>query len=322
MYVEDGTDPERVAQILSVVHPREVIPIHHYKDVFCRPHQNIVQQKQAPALILANKKAPFFYPGAPVCQSFGNEHFFYTSLAMNCLFDCEYCYLQGMYPSGNIVVFLNYQDYLDELNQLLTQHPVYLCLSYDTDLFPLEAISGAIRFWLNVISTTKDLRIEIRTKSAPRNLQPFDQVYYAYTISPQPVIDTYEHRAATLTNRLASAKAAIDASCQVRLCFDPMIVVPHWQDVYNEMMDQVLDTLPMERLSDISFGSFRISKDYLKILRKVRPDGAIGFYPFLRKDGYYHYPDATAQAMQDLITNRLRGHIPLEKLFYDQPSNT
>ena len=320
IYVEDGLDPERVAEIINRVQPREVIPIHHYKDIFCRSHQDVVLQRQAPALILANKRAPFFYPGAPVCQSFGNEHFYYTSLAMNCLFDCEYCYLQGMYPSGNVVIFLNYQDYLDELNHILTQHPMYLCLSYDSDLFPLEAISGAISFWLDVVSTTCDLRVEIRTKAAPRNLRPVENVYYAYTISPQPIIDAYEHRAAALSNRLASAKEAIAAGCNVRLCFDPMIVVPNWRSVYSDMMDEVLDTIPVEQLSGISIGAFRISKDFLKILRKVRPDSAIPFYPFELKDGYYYYPKETTDAMQALITEKLGKRFPADKIFFDQES--
>lgn len=320
VYVEDGVNPDRVSEILSLIQPREVIPIHHYKDVFCRPHQDVVLQKQSPALILANKRAPFFYPGAPVCQSFGNEHFYYTSVAMNCLFDCEYCYLQGMYPSGNVVVFLNYEDYLDELSRLLTEHPVYLCLSYDTDLFPLESISHAIGYWLDVVSTKENLRMEIRTKAAPHHLVALPNVYYAFTISPQPVIDAYEHRAASLHNRLQAAKEAIEAGCNVRLCFDPMIVVPHWEDVYDEMMQEVLATIPVEQLSDVSIGSFRISKEYLKILRRVRPDGAIGFYPFQLKDGYYHYPDDTARRMQERICTALSSRLPKERIFFDQES--
>lgn len=34
---------------------------------------------------------------------------------MNCIFDCEYCYLKGMYPSGNLVVFVNLEDILRSL---------------------------------------------------------------------------------------------------------------------------------------------------------------------------------------------------------------
>lgn len=40
---------------------------------------------------------------------------------MNCIFDCEYCYLKGMYPSGNLVVFVNLEDIFAELESLLAQ---------------------------------------------------------------------------------------------------------------------------------------------------------------------------------------------------------
>ena len=81
--------------------------INHYKDIFNRSHQNFAAQKKAPALILAKKTGTLIYKGAPVCQSFGNEHFYYTSCMMNCIYHCDYCYLQGMYPSGHVVVFVN-----------------------------------------------------------------------------------------------------------------------------------------------------------------------------------------------------------------------
>ena len=29
----------------------------------------------------------------------------------NCLFDCRYCFLQGMYNSSNFVIFVNYEDF-------------------------------------------------------------------------------------------------------------------------------------------------------------------------------------------------------------------
>ena len=60
---------------------------------------------------------------------------------MNCVFDCEYCYLKGMYPSGNVVLFVNLDDIFDEVYKLLQKHPVYLCVSYDTDLLAVEIFS-------------------------------------------------------------------------------------------------------------------------------------------------------------------------------------
>ena len=105
-----------------------VILIEHYKDVFCRRGQDYVLQHGAQNLILAKKRGTLLYEGAPVCQSFGNDNFYYTSCVMNCVYDCEYCYLKGMYPSGNLVIFVNLEDIFAETKRRLAGRPMYLCV--------------------------------------------------------------------------------------------------------------------------------------------------------------------------------------------------
>ena len=146
----------------------EVIAIDHYKDIFCRSRQDYVRQHAAQNLILAAKHGELLYPGAPVCQSFGNEHFYYTSCVMNCVFDCEYCYLKGMYPSANLVVFVNLEDIFAEVEKRLAAHPVYLCVSYDTDLLALEHLTGYAARWIEFVRRMnthgQSLRIELTNK--------------------------------------------------------------------------------------------------------------------------------------------------------------
>ena len=103
VYVEKGVaEHPRTKQILEKLNNTTVIEIDHYKDVFCRKKQSISAQSNAKALILAENTSGCIYEGAPVCQSFGNENFYYCSCMMNCIFDCEYCYLKGMYPSATL----------------------------------------------------------------------------------------------------------------------------------------------------------------------------------------------------------------------------
>ena len=69
----------RTKQILEKYKEAVVIEIGHYKDVFCRSRQDPSLQRRAQKLILAAKEGTLLYPGAAVCQDFGNEHFYYTS---------------------------------------------------------------------------------------------------------------------------------------------------------------------------------------------------------------------------------------------------
>ena len=189
IYVEEGVrEHPRTKRILQHFPKARIIEIHHYKDVFCRRKQNSSLQNQAPMLILAEKKGRLVYEGAPVCQSFGNAYFYYTSCVMNCLYNCEYCYLKGMYPSGNIVIFVNLEDIFQEVEGILQKHPVYLCVSYDTDLMALEDVTGFVEEWLAFAARQENLKIEIRTKCGRTDLwekfPPQENVSFAFTLSP------------------------------------------------------------------------------------------------------------------------------------------
>ena len=61
-------------------------------------------------LILAIKKPPFIYKGTDILQDGGFKNFYYNTPFLNCLYNCDYCFLQGMYPSANMVVFVNQSE--------------------------------------------------------------------------------------------------------------------------------------------------------------------------------------------------------------------
>ena len=309
----------RTKRILERFSNATVIEIAHYKDVFCRKGQDAIRQGNSQKLVLAAKRGTLIYPGAAVCHDFGNKHFYYTSCMMNCVFDCEYCYLKGMYPSGNIVVFVNLEEIFAEVERMLNMHPLYLCISYDTDLLALEKILGYVRQWCLFAEKHKDLKIEIRTKCVSqtyfKNVRPVSNVIYAFTLSPQAVIEAYEHYTPSLQRRIFCIKEVIRAGCLVRLCFDPMIYLPEWEKHYGDMLTQVCTSIDWNKIIDVSIGSFRISQDYLKKMRKQEPDSAVVWFPFQRGDGYYHYPDVLMEEMERFLVTKLESKISKEKIF-------
>lgn len=308
----------RTKRILSRFHNANIIEIDHYKDVFCRKGQNYGLQHQSQNLVLAVKTGTLIYRGAPVCQSFGNTYFYYASCIMNCIYDCEYCYLKGMYPSGNLVAFVNLEDIFTEVEKLLLHHPVYLCISYDTDLSALEPVTGYLHEWAGFAKKQKNLTIEIRTKSANRHfedLEPSSGMIYAFTVSPQAVIEAYEHKTASLAQRIFCAANAMERGFLVRLCFDPMIYVKDWEKEYDAMFDAVSSQICMEKLLDVSVGTFRISQDYLKKMRKNEPYSAIAQFPYQNEKGICQYPVYLSEQMERHMVLRLKEKMPEEKIF-------
>ena len=327
IYVEqDILSQPLVQEILHRFSQTTIIPITHYKDVFNRSHQNSFLQKEAPSLILAQKQGTLLYAGAPVCQSFGNAHFYYTSCSMNCPYDCEYCYLQGMYPSSHLVLFVNIDDYFSELDKLLAKHPIYLCASYDTDLLALHHLSQLAVKWAEYVQTQPNLTIELRTKSANlsaiRSLPVCERLILAWTLSPDCVIQAWEHKTPSLIARLKAARLAKDLGFPVRLCFDPLLYFPNYEKAYALLFEQVFTEFSPEELYDISIGVFRCSKDFIKLMRKKRPASALLQYPYENENGVYHYGiERSNEMLQTIKALLLSYQVPEEKIFLWNPED-
>ena len=325
IYVEQDilSAPETV-RILSQFPQASVITISHYKDVFCRSGQDYVSQHRSQSLIIAAKHGQKLYPGSPVCQSFDNEYFCYTSCMMNCIYDCEYCYLKGMYQCSHLVYFINTEDIFDEVRDLLAQHPLYLCVSYDTDLVAVEHIFGLASKWcdfvtaINAVSDNK-LTIELRTKCGNidsfKFLKPDEHIVLAFTVSPDFVTRNYEHGTSSMKARIDCASSLLQRGHSVRLCFDPMIYCPDYRTHYADMIDAVHSSLDMTSLRDISVGSFRISKEYMKRMRHIEAGSAVIQFPFENTGGFYHYPDPLQQEMEGFLISQISQYFPTDRIF-------
>ena len=111
IYLEKGAEEYSLTKLaLDKFSKSKIIIIDHYKDFFNRSNQDFQVQKLSMNLILAKKSSPFLYPASEMVQEFGTPNVFYNTPILNCLYNCDYCFLQGMYNSGNMVLFVNEFD--------------------------------------------------------------------------------------------------------------------------------------------------------------------------------------------------------------------
>lgn len=328
IYVEEALlqSPD-VERILRKFPKAKVIPIRHYKDVFNRNKQGRLVQSRSRKLILAKKEGQRLYDGAVVCQDFSESHFCYTSLLMNCPFHCAYCYLQGMYPSSNLVMFLNLEDYFSDCRKWIAEKgSLYLCISYDTDLLAMEGIYPYVEEFARFLNQENALRIEVRTKAGgeglwrkmqrlPLSSDARKRMIFAFTLSPEQIIEEAEEGTARLSSRIFAIQKALEEGYLVRLCFDPMIYHPRWKELYSDLLQEVFEKIPMEQIHDCSLGSFRISESYLKAMGKALPHSPHTQFPYENTGGYYHYPKELMEEMEGFLCSRLLARIPKEKIF-------
>ena len=316
VYVEErAREYPLTDEILSKLSGANVIPIKHYKDVFDRKRQNAVLQREHKALIIAVRDGNRIFKGATVCQSFGNKNFYYASSMMNCPFDCEYCYLKGMYPSSNMVVFVNLEDYRADVEEKLKEGPMYVCASYDTDLLAMNGLTGHADFWKELALEHDDLLVELRTKAAVEIKENISNIIYAFTLSPEEVVSRYERYTAPVKARISAAQSAIENDANVRLCFDPIIKISDWESAYKKLVDETAAAIDFSKLTDVSVGTFRISADYLTKMRKAYPGSELAWYPYVVKEGVAQYEPETDSNMQEFVCGLIGEHIGREKIF-------
>jgi len=296
-----------------------VVSIGHYKDVFNRPKQHFVLQKLHQSLILAVKDGQFLYKGPEVCQNFGYHNFCYTSFLLNCIFDCEYCYLQGMYPSANIVAFVNVEDFQNAMREALLKGQVYLAASYDTDLIAFHNIIPYMDYFYEFFGKHPDILVEVRTKSANEafynNHHPLENLIIAFTLAPDEVIKKYERHTPSLKSRIKAVKTAIDRGFKVRICFDPIFVDPGINEDYEPFYRHIFTEIDPDRILDVGYGFFRMSRDFFRRIEKIRSSSLLYAQEYPINDGVVSYPAHVMERIRTEHIDILAEYIKKEKIF-------
>ncbi|KHO61696.1 DNA repair photolyase [Thermoanaerobacter sp. YS13] len=318
IYVEKEVLPNSITQNILKKFPKsKVVLIDRYSEVFNRPNQNYLIQKERQNLILAQKRYDFIYKGSKLCEDFGNINFYHTSNIFNCIYDCDYCYLQGMYPSGHLVIFVNIEEYFKEIDKLTQDQKVYLSISYETDLPALEYLTGFTKQWIEYAKGNKNLVIEIRTKSANfSSVESIDipsNVIFAWTLLPQPVIDRYEKLTPSLSKRIENIKRAISKGLKVRISIEPVMYIEGFEKIYKNFVEYVFSKIPTEGIQDINIGAFRMVTEQAKKIEKLKEDSPVFCYDTVIKDGIFTYKEA--EYFEEFVYREVIKYIKKEKVY-------
>lgn len=324
IYVEEGAEDFPMAKdILKRLPNAEVIPVQDYKSVFNRSGQDFQAQKKSMKLILALKKDGFLYKATDVVQDAGFQNFYYTTPMLNCLYNCRYCFLQGMYPSANLVVFVNDTEFFSAAEKAAKERnakkePLMLSVSYSTDLLAFENIVPWTRKWIDFCKTNSDIMLEIRTKSALfsaiQDVEPLDEIILAWTLSPDAVAKAYEWDAPSVSRRIKAVKQAIEKGWKVRLCLDPVIKIPDWELVYSEFIQRICSEIPAEGIRDITVGTFRMGRDFFKRARKRLPASDLYYQNYEDRGAVISLPQNESAEIAETIKGQLTEFINEERI--------
>jgi spore photoproduct lyase len=292
-----------------------------YGEVFNPKAQNFRLQKQNPALILAEKYKNFALP-APPNYGIGAEKNYYFSHMLNCLYDCRYCFLQGMYQSANYVLFVNFEDYQQEIQNICIATPdedIHFFSGYDCDSLALEPVSGFAEHFLPFFADIPNAWLELRTKSTQirslLNRSPDPRCIVAFSLSPDEIAKKVEDKAPPLTKRLDSLCKLQDQGWQLGLRFDPLIFQTGYQQQYKNLFEQVFSRIKLDSLHSVSLGVFRLPEKYFKKVHKLYPEERLFASPLETRQKMTSYKTEIEQEMMQYCTEQLLSHIPTSKFY-------
>ncbi len=322
IYIEENiVQHPRVIEIMTRFPQARKIICGRYGEVFNPKAQNFRLQKQKPALILAEKYKNFTM-SVPLGYGIGASRNFYFSHMLNCLYDCRYCFLQGMYQSANYVLFINYEDFQDEIKQRCAETPteaVHFFSGYDCDSLALEPVTGFAEQFLPIFETIPNAWLELRTKSTQvRSLlsrEAFPRCIVAFSLNPDEIATKVEAKAPSLERRLDALLKLQAHGWQIGLRFDPMIYQLGYQQQYQHLFEQVFLVIKLESLHSVSLGAFRLPEKYFKKVHKLFPDEKLFVSPLENNQGMISYKEALEQEMTNFCTEQLLRYIPKELFF-------
>jgi len=289
-----------------------------YSQVFNPKAQNFRVQKNNPALILARKHKHFVLP-TPQGYGIGSEKNYYFSHMMNCLYDCRYCFLQGMYPSANYVVFVNYEDFQDDIRRIAQDGSCHFFSGYDCDSLAFEPVTQFATEFLEFFAALPDSLVEIRTKSTQiRSLldrQPIAQAVIAFSLSPDAQIQQHEPRTPSLSKRLRALQQLQQAGWKIGLRFDPVVYSDNYLQEYQALFEQCFTLLDAECLHSVSLGLFRLPEYFHKKMVNLYPLESLLYRKLETKQGTVRLQAAVEQDMIAHLETALLAYIPQSRYF-------
>ncbi len=322
IYIEDevADHPRTVAICASFPHAVR-ISCQRYGEVFNRRAQDFRLQKQQPALILA-RKFDHFVLKAPAGYGIGGKRNFYFSHMLNCIYDCRYCFLQGMYRSAHQVIFVNYEDFIDDIARELAVAPdvdTYFFSGYDCDSLALEPVTEFVANILPFFQQHPRAWLELRTKSTQiaglLARDPLPNVVVAFSLTPAAISRVVEHRVPQLSRRLRAMAQLAARGWRLGLRFDPLLYIDGFAELYRDLFAQVFAVVDAANLHSVSLGPFRLPTGFFRRLEQLYPDARLLAGPLEVRGPMVSYRAELEAQMVGFCTELLAKYVPAHLFF-------
>ena len=233
---------------------------------------------------------------------------------LNCIYDCEYCFLQGKHMSAHYLLFINYEDFMYEIEQKIKKNKLntsYFFSGYDCDSLALEGITGFVNDFIPFFKK-KNAILELRTKSTQINsilkYNSIDNCIVAFSFTPENISKVVEHGVPSVKKRILAMKTLADKGWKIGLRFDPIIPACNFTTIYEKLIKDIASVIPQESVHSVSFGMMRFPKKMYKKMKKDFSNERILSLPIVSRKGLYSYPEKLENKLSKFVSNTIKKY--------------
>lgn len=273
----------QTGRILRALDKVPVVYIEKVEDVFERTRKPYLQKRGDLNLFVGRKEGQLVKPAPDAYGLSGDPHYYFIH-AYNCIYECEYCYLQGYFKSPDLVIYVNHDDIAAEIRETVQRHPdhqtVWFHAGEFSDTLALSHITDEWGIYWDLFATLPNARLELRTKSV--NLKaiidrpPLENIIVTFSLSPAVQAKRYDRKTPSLEARLRAIAKLAGRGFRLGIHLDPIIYDDGFEVQYRGLVREVLKAVPERQIEYISLGVVRFTRDvYQEFVRNYPRSGLL-----------------------------------------------
>lgn len=230
-------------------------------------------------MVVMRRRTPFVMSCPAGSARFACCGYLVMVLASNCPMDCSYCFLQEFVADNpGFQIYSNFADAFEELERIAHRAPdrhFRIGTGELADSLAFDTMTGLSRELIAYFAEREKLTLELKTKTDEiGNLldsDPRGRVLVSWTLSPEKVWRTSEHRTAPPAARIDAARRVLEAGYRVAFHFDPVIAYVDAEREYAELLDHLFEVIAPEKIAFFSIGGLRMTPGLRAAARRRWP---------------------------------------------------
>ncbi len=274
----------------------EQIEIDRYDQIWGRAHRPYLEKRKHLQIFLAKKRGTLIKEAPDAYGKAGAPHYYFVH-AYNCIYECEYCYLQGHFSTPDLVFFLNHEDILEEMQTIVDDfkgEEIWFHAGEFSDSLAMSHITGELPLYFDFFKKNLNAKLELRTKSV--NIKELlqipaqENVICSFSLSPKEVAKKIDRGVPSVKSRLLAISKITQQGHPIAIHLDPITYGRDFETEYAELLSEISEAIPLEKIKYISLGVVRFTKNVYHQTQVNYPDSLIHKFPMSKSfDGKIRY---------------------------------